>query len=174
MSEKFNPSQGKNEEILKDVPHSSILRKNTYLVLRSLFLRRKFLSTAAVSSLDSTNSTESSAPEAIFASSVDSAGSDLEHRRLSLMNRLPTGSAPHLMSRQAPSSANPPANTQRRRFRNRDYSVDAQSDSLFREWSRVDPAYEERDTRDHRDQREPRRRLERGASEDQSASRLAV
>ncbi|KAK6733589.1 hypothetical protein RB195_017378 [Necator americanus] len=138
---------------------------------RSLFLRRKFLSTAAVSSLDSTNSTESSAPEAIFASSVDSAGSDLEHRRLSLMNRLPTGSAPHLMSRQAPSSANPPANTQRRRFRNRDYSVDAQSDSLFREWSRVDPAYEERDTRDHRDQREPRRRLERGASEDQSASR---
>ncbi|VDO23276.1 unnamed protein product [Haemonchus placei] len=44
---------------------------------RSMFLRRKFLSTGAVSSRDSTNSTESSAPEAIFGSSVDSAGSDL-------------------------------------------------------------------------------------------------
>ncbi|KAK5978680.1 hypothetical protein GCK32_007613, partial [Trichostrongylus colubriformis] len=50
---------------------------------RSLLLRRKFLSTAAVSSLDSTNSTESSAPDAIFASSVDSATSDLgEHGRM--------------------------------------------------------------------------------------------
>uniref|UniRef100_A0A0K0DL01 PI3K/PI4K domain-containing protein n=1 Tax=Angiostrongylus cantonensis TaxID=6313 RepID=A0A0K0DL01_ANGCA len=45
---------------------------------RSLLLRRKFLSTAAVSSLDSTNSTESSAPDAMFVSSVDSGGSDLD------------------------------------------------------------------------------------------------
>ncbi|EYC45494.1 hypothetical protein Y032_0425g1226 [Ancylostoma ceylanicum] len=133
---------------------------------RSLFLRRKFLSTAAVSSLDS-NSTESSAPEAIFASSVDSAGSDLEHRRLSLLNRIPTGSVPHMALRQAP-SINPPPNSQRRRLQNRDYSVDAQSDTLFREWSRVDPAYEGRDAREHRD---PRRRLERGVSEDQSSLR---
>ncbi|EPB65278.1 hypothetical protein ANCCEY_15659, partial [Ancylostoma ceylanicum] len=86
---------------------------------RSLFLRRKFLSTAAVSSLDS-NSTESSAPEAIFASSVDSAGSDLEHRRLSLLNRIPTGSVPHMALRQAP-AINPPPNSQRRRLQNRDY-----------------------------------------------------
>lgn len=139
------------------------------LQYKSLFLRRKFLSTAAVSSLDSTNSTESSAPEAIFASSVDSAGSDLEHRRLSLMNRIPTGSVPQIMSRPI-AAVNPSQNTQqRRRLQNRDYSVDAQSDTLFREWSRVDPAYEERSA--PREQRDQRRRLDRGASEDHSALR---
>ncbi|VDM62518.1 unnamed protein product [Angiostrongylus costaricensis] len=92
---------------------------------RSLLLRRKFLSTAAVSSLDSTNSTESSAPDAMFVSSVDSGGSDLGY-------------------------------------------VDEHSDSLFREWSRVDPAYEERDVSI---QRYPRRQLIRGVSEDQSPLR---
>ncbi|WKX95418.1 hypothetical protein Q1695_012121 [Nippostrongylus brasiliensis] len=135
---------------------------------RSLFLRRKFLSTAAVSSLDSTNSTESSAPEAIFASSVDSAGSDLEHRRLSLLNRVPTGSMPLMISRALP-VMNPAQNAQRQRLRNRDYSVDAQSDTLFREWSRVDPAYEEQAAvREHPVQRG---RLDRGASVDQNSLR---
>ncbi|KAK6024619.1 hypothetical protein OSTOST_09569, partial [Ostertagia ostertagi] len=95
-------------------------RKPEQIDDRSMFLRRKFLSTAAVSSLDSTNSTESSAPEAIFASSVDSAGSDLEHRRLSLMNRLPTGSMPQMISRPMATN-NPLQNPQRRRMQGRDY-----------------------------------------------------
>ncbi|CAJ0607632.1 unnamed protein product [Cylicocyclus nassatus] len=134
---------------------------------KSLFLRRKFLSTAAVSSMDSTNSTESSAPEAIFASSVDSAGSDLEHRRLSLLNRIPTGSVPHLNTRPYP-NINPPPTSHRRRLNNREnFSVDAQSDTLFREWSRVDPAYEERDLQERRDTQNSRR-LGRGVSEDQA------
>ncbi|KAJ1371102.1 hypothetical protein KIN20_032981 [Parelaphostrongylus tenuis] len=136
---------------------------------RSLLLRRKFLSTAAVSSLDSTNSTESSAPDAMFVSSVDSGGSDLEHRRLSLMNRISTGSVPQIMSRPPPWVNEPSNSQQRRRLNDRDYSVDEQSDTLFREWSRVDPAYEERDVRVHR---QPRRQLNRGVSENHSPLRV--
>ncbi|PIO65741.1 hypothetical protein TELCIR_12570 [Teladorsagia circumcincta] len=75
------------------------------------------------------------------------------------MNRLPTGSMPQMISRPM-ATTNPLQNPQRRRMQGRDYSVDAQSDTLFREWSRVDPAYE---GRDHRDER---RRLDRGVSED--------
>ncbi|KJH49191.1 hypothetical protein DICVIV_04692 [Dictyocaulus viviparus] len=136
---------------------------------RSQFLRRKFLSTAAVSSLDSTNSTESSAPEAMFVSSMDSTGSDLEHRRLSLLNRTPTGSVPQIISRPFSSINEPSSSQQRRQLYNRDFSVDEKSDALFREWSRVDPAYEDRDTRVIR---QPRRQLDRGVSDNQSTLQI--
>ena len=62
---------------------------------RSLLIQRKGLSTAAVSSMDS-NSIDSTGQDVLFASSMDSSGSDLEQRRLSLMNRHVTISTPHV------------------------------------------------------------------------------
>uniref|UniRef100_A0A7I4Y1R2 Uncharacterized protein n=1 Tax=Haemonchus contortus TaxID=6289 RepID=A0A7I4Y1R2_HAECO len=159
-----SPANGSGETKAREEP-----AQKKRLQYKSMFLRRKFLSTGAVSSRDSTNSTESSAPEAIFGSSVDSAGDDLEHRRRSLMSRLAAGSVPQIISVPSIANINPLRNSQRlRQMPDRDFSVDAQSDTLFREWSRVDPAYERRDGRNRR---EERRRLDRGASEDQSTFR---
>ncbi|CAI5441604.1 unnamed protein product [Caenorhabditis angaria] len=100
--------------------------KGKRLQYKSLLLQRQFLSTAAVSSMESNISTDDSDP--IFASSFDSTRSELERRRLSLLN-------------QADQNDSDEACTSTQRVNHRDYSVDATSDSLFREWSRVDPAY---------------------------------
>ncbi|CAI4231765.1 unnamed protein product [Auanema sp. JU1783] len=120
---------------------------------KSLLIQRKFLSTTAVSSMDSTNSTESSAHDPLFTSSVDSLKSDLEQRRLSLMTRHSNVSSPHIGGSSR---------------LERDYSVDTKSDNLFREWSRVDPAYA---ARDHREFTPPVAaptpiRLQRGSTQD--------
>ncbi|CAB3405433.1 unnamed protein product [Caenorhabditis bovis] len=111
--------------------------KGKRMQYRNLLLQRQFLSTAAVSSMESNVSTDESDP--LFASSFDSTRSELERRRLSLMNATDYG------NQEGPSAT-------------RDYSVDARSDSLFREWSRVDPAYDPYDTR----------KLQRGHTVDQT------
>ncbi|CAD6194919.1 unnamed protein product [Caenorhabditis auriculariae] len=114
--------------------------KGKRLQYKSLLLQRQFLSTAAISSMDSNNSTDSSGPP--VASSFDSTRSELEQRRLSLMNHGDQNN-----------DFDPTTAFQR------DYCVDAKTDSLFREWSRVDPAYESVDSR----------RLQRGQTVDHSS-----
>ncbi|CAP37750.1 Protein CBG20803 [Caenorhabditis briggsae] len=109
----------------------------------NILLQRQFLSTAAVSSMESNNSTDDS--DQRFSNSFDSMRSELERRRLSLLNQTDANS-----SDEACSSS--------QRMNNRDYSVDVRSDHLFREWSRVDPAYDPLD-----------RRLQRGHTVDHSA-----
>ncbi|CAI2330255.1 unnamed protein product [Caenorhabditis sp. 36 PRJEB53466] len=95
-------------------------------VFKNILLQRQFLSTAAVSSMESNNSTDDS--DQRFSNSFDSTRSELERRRLSLMNQADANSSDEACSSQ-------------QRINARDYSVDQRSDSLFREWSRVDPAY---------------------------------
>ncbi|CAI70420.1 uncharacterized protein CELE_Y48C3A.5 [Caenorhabditis elegans] len=112
-------------------------------VFKNILLQRQFLSTAAVSSMESNNSTDDS--DQRFSNSFDSTRSELERRRLSLMNQADANSSDEA-TRSVP------------RISNRDYSVDMRSDSLFREWSRVDPAYDPLD-----------RRLQRGHTVDHAA-----
>ncbi|UMM19390.1 hypothetical protein L5515_015010 [Caenorhabditis briggsae] len=112
-------------------------------VFKNILLQRQFLSTAAVSSMESNNSTDDS--DQRFSNSFDSMRSELERRRLSLLN-------------QADANSSDEACSSSQRMNNRDYSVDVRSDHLFREWSRVDPAYDPLD-----------RRLQRGHTVDHSA-----
>ncbi|KAF1765846.1 hypothetical protein GCK72_005799 [Caenorhabditis remanei] len=111
-------------------------------VFKNILLQRQFLSTAAVSSMESNNSTDDS--DQRFSNSFDSTRSELERRRLSLLN-------------QADANSSDEACSSVQRINNRDYSVDLRSDSLFREWSRIDPAYDPLD-----------RRLQRGHTVDHS------
>ncbi|EGT40930.1 hypothetical protein CAEBREN_13142 [Caenorhabditis brenneri] len=122
---------------------SNQVAKAKRTVFKNLLLQRQFLSTAAVSSMESNNSTDDS--DQRFSNSFDSTRSELERRRLSLLN-------------QADANSSDEACSSTQRINNRDYSVDMRSDSLFREWSRVDPAYDPLD-----------RRLQRGHTVDHSA-----
>ncbi|GMS82287.1 hypothetical protein PENTCL1PPCAC_4462 [Pristionchus entomophagus] len=115
---------------------------------KNLLTQRKFLSTvanpAAPSSFDSTASSSSYAggpsSDANFASSVDSA--ELERRRLSLMSCNDGFRATHIpaiaTSSRRPVAEIPPFHCNPNQ---RDYSVDAHTDHVFREFSRIDPAY---------------------------------
>ncbi|GMR34270.1 hypothetical protein PMAYCL1PPCAC_04465, partial [Pristionchus mayeri] len=120
-------------------------KRNKY---KSLLTERKFLSTvtnpAAPSSFESTASSSSYAggpsSDANFASSVDSA--ELERRRLSLMSCNDGTRATNIpaiaTSSRRPVAEIPPFH---RNSNQRDYAVDAHTDHVFREFSRIDPAY---------------------------------
>lgn len=71
--------------------HTPLRNILAVLFSRNILLQRQFLSTAAVSSMESNNSTDDS--DQRFSNSFDSTRSELERRRLSLMNQQDAGSS---------------------------------------------------------------------------------